>query len=77
MPQFADIADLPEDRRIELIGHRAVDHNETVGFIVEDNKKADRYIDKLKAKHPNIRLIYRGPGPVPDTILVKVGPALN
>ena len=50
MTKFADVGGpdgLPEDKRIDLIGHRVVDHHEQVGFIVEDDEKADRYVAKL------------------------------
>lgn len=62
MPQvkmYADIANLPEDRRIDLIGHRAIDHKKVVNFIVEDDAKANRYVQKLQAKFPTIRIIGR------------------
>ena len=72
MTKFADIANLDESKRIDLIGHRVIDHHETVGFVVEDDIKADRYITKLQKKFPNIIVDWRGPGPVSETILVRV-----
>lgn len=72
-PKFADIADLEEDRRIDVIGHRAIDHRETVAFVTDDDPgKADRYIRKLKAKFPLIEEIERGKGPVKGTVYIKV-----
>jgi predicted DNA repair protein MutK len=71
-PAFADIAGLPEDDRIDIIGHNAVTHKKVVGFIVEDDAKADRYLQKLTAKFPGIQVIYRGSWR--NTVLVKVGP---
>jgi hypothetical protein len=50
----------------------------TVGFITDDDPgKAERYISKLQHGFPGIRVIYKGPGPVAETVLVKVGPLLN
>lgn len=46
MKAFADLADLPEDDRIRVIGETA-EHGERVGFFVDDDAKADRYIKKL------------------------------
>lgn len=75
MSKYVDIADLDEDKRIGFIGHRAMDHKETVGFIVDSEPgKADRYIKKLKERFPGIEILDRGPGPVQDTTFVKVGP---
>lgn len=71
MEAFADLADLPEDDRIRAIA-RTAEHGHVVGFVVEDDAKADRYILKLAA-FP-VRIIGRGPGPVKNSILVRVGP---
>lgn len=71
-PKFVDLGDLEENKRIEMIGHRAMAHNEKVAFIVEDDAKATRYMAKLKAKFPLIKELWRGPGPVEGTVTVKV-----
>lgn len=73
MKAFADLADLPEDERITIIGRVAEGGNIT-GIVVEDDVKADRYISKLTARH-RIRVIDRHPGPVAGTVLVHIGPA--
>lgn len=79
MTKYADIADFDEDKRIDIIGHRAIDHLEKVAFIVESDvpDKAERYIRKLKEKFPTIRIIERGKGPIANTEYVKVGPPEN
>lgn len=79
---FVDLHQLSEATRISLIGHRAIDHNETVGFIVDSEgadgqAKADRYIKALQDAFPTIRVVHRGPGPTLHTVLVKVGPPLQ
>jgi hypothetical protein len=70
---FADLANLPEDDRIAIIGTYAAE-GRIIGFIVEDDEKADRYLTKLVARH-RVRLVGRSPGPVAGSILVRIGPA--
>jgi hypothetical protein len=49
-----------------------------VGFVTDsDHGKADRYIAKLTERFPGIRILWRGNGSVPNTVLVKVGPPLD
>lgn len=84
MPVFADIADFEEDDRIEMIGkavmnapRSSADKPILVAFVVEDDAKADRYIEKLQKRFPGIRVIDRFPGPVPDTVSVRIGGPLR
>ena len=70
MTLFADMADLPEDDRISVIGATAAS-GKIVGFIVETDSKADRYIRKLLRGWPSVRVMDRGPGPVAGTIIVR------
>ncbi len=68
--QYADLADLPEDERIRLIAEQAA--TKIVGFFVDDDAKADRYIHKLGTK---VRVIERTRDVlVKGTVFVKVGP---
>jgi hypothetical protein len=77
-PPFVDLHSLDEDDRIDMIGHRAIDHKDVVGFVVDDDgEKADRYIAKLMAKFPQIRVIARGKGPTEGAYFVKVGPPVE
>ncbi len=71
MRAYADLADLLEDERIAIIAATAA-AGEIVGIVVDDDAKATRYIDKLKA-YP-VRFIDRQPGPVKNTVLVRIGP---
>ncbi len=72
MTAFADLADMPEDDRIAIIA-RVAAAGKIVGFIVDDDTKADRYIQKLAA-FP-VRIIDRAPSAlVKGTVLVRVGP---
>jgi hypothetical protein len=70
MKAFADIADLPEDERIRIIAETAA--HSIVGFFVDDDAKADRYIKKLGDR---VRVIERKSDVlVNGTVFVKVGP---
>lgn len=73
-PKYANLGELTEDKRIELIGHRVVDHHEQVAFIVEDDAKADRYVAKLLEQFLGLIVKHRGPGPK-GTIAVVLIPA--
>lgn len=77
MPPFIDLASLSEDERIEMIGHRAVDHREIVGFMVDiengSHAKGDRYIEKLKRIFPSIKVMFRGDGPVAEVETIQIG----
>lgn len=71
---FADLADLPEDERIAIIGKTAAS-GQIVGFFVDDDAKADRYVRKLLAGH-KVRIVERAANVlVKGTVFVKVGPA--
>jgi hypothetical protein len=76
-PFYLDIADHEEDQRITIIGHAATCEKKIVAFIVEDDVKANRYLDKLKKKYPGIKVLERGNGPVIGTVFVKVGPNMS
>jgi hypothetical protein len=74
-PIYADIADFDEDKRIETIGRAVMTFGKTVAFITEKEEgTADRYIRKLEERFPGIVVIARGPGPIAQTVFVKVGP---
>lgn len=73
MKGFADLADLPEDRRIAIIGRTAAAGKDIV-FVVDDDVTADRYITKLLAAY-RVRVITRGPGPVTAAVFVRIGQA--
>lgn len=71
---YADLYELSEDERIGVIGTHA--EAAPIGFFVEDDDKADRYVRKLVERF-NVREISRGPfSPNGGTgmLVVKVGP---
>lgn len=70
MKAYADLADLPEDERIAIIAETA--QTQIVGFFVDDDAKADRYIRKLGDR---VRVLERKPNVlVNGTVFVRVGP---
>jgi hypothetical protein len=70
MKAFADLADLPEDERIRIIAETA--QTQVVGFFVDDDAKADRYIQKLGGR---VRVIERKANVlVKGTVFIRVGP---
>jgi len=72
MKGFADLADLPEDERIGIIGEAAMGGS-LIGVVVDDDAKADRYIRKLTERF-KVRIVDRSTGPVKGSVLVRVGP---
>lgn len=74
---YADVANLPEDKHIELIG-KQVNAGDVVGFFVDTEgkdgmAKADRYIAKLLSWVPDLEVLHKDLfQPVPNTVLVKV-----
>lgn len=73
-PGFSDIADLPENKRIELIGAHANVPGKIIAFIVEDDAKADRYVKKIRNRYPNVIELDRHPNvPIDGVITVRVG----
>lgn len=77
-PAFADLADLPEDQRIRIIGELVVKNGKCVAFIVEDRHKAKRYIKKLTAMFPGVVIADILDGPVRGMhVTVKCYPASN
>ena len=72
MGKYMDVADLDEDRRIDIIGEHAMKKLE-VAFCVDDEPgKADRYIKKLLTKFPELKLKNRFKGPTDgvETVIV-------
>ncbi len=75
MSQYRDVADLPEDVRIDLIGKTAMQQRKTVAFLTDaEPGKADRYISKLLERFPGIEVLSRSDGPIPDVVYVTVAP---
>lgn len=74
MKGYSDLADLPEDERIQIIGESAMAGNIIGIAIDDDDRKVRRYLKKLLKRFPGIRHIDTKPGIVPGTVIVRVGP---
>lgn len=75
MPPYVDLASLPEDTRISLIGSTA-ESGGLVAFVVESEEKADRYVKKL-TKRFRVKEVERFAGPTETAITVKIGPRIQ
>ncbi len=72
---YADLGDLEEDKRIDLIGRYVMNKLKTAAVVVDDIPgKSDRYISKLRKRFPGIEIVEQGQGPVAKTWVIKVGP---
>lgn len=73
MAGFADLADLPEDDRIRIIGETVERTGGLIGFVVDDDggAKAARYIKKLTERY-RVRVVDQLPGPVKGATLIRV-----
>lgn len=74
MTEFADLYELAEDTRIEVIG-RALMTGRSVGVCLEKDEpaKIERYIRKVTERYPGIVVLERFAGPTPLVITVKFG----
>lgn len=72
---YEDVAHLTEDSRIQAIGRKAMEDGLVVGFIVETNEKADRYMAKLNTKFPGI--VEEKRFPVAGALCVRVKSSLS
>ncbi len=70
MTAFKDIADSGEESRIDQIAAE-IEKGLVVGFVVDNDENADRYIRKLQLKVKLLEIDHRGPGPVENTVLVR------
>jgi len=58
MKGYTDLADLPEDERIRLIGECVMNTKQTIGFFVDHEEgKAERYVKKLQEQFPGIKVL--------------------
>jgi hypothetical protein len=76
MKGFADLADLPEDDRIRVIGEYVERQGPGIvtGVVVDHDAggyKARRYCVKLTERY-KVRIIDMGPGPVARSTLIRV-----
>lgn len=73
--KYADLADLPEDERIEIIGRQVMGERKTGGIVVDNEpEKVARYQQKLRDRFPGIIINDPVAGPVPNTVTIRVEP---
>lgn len=71
---YTDLHNLPEDKRIEIIGKIVSEQKKTIGVALEDDKKKiDRYITKMLTRYPGLVIVSKTPL-LPGVVLVRVGP---
>ena len=69
---YVDLVDLPENDRIDVIAAK-VKEGLTIAVITDsDPGKMDRYVAKLQAKCPGLKVVWRGDGPVKNMVTIKV-----
>lgn len=73
MTAYADIANRDEDSRIDIIGRTAMT-GKIVAFVTDDEPgKVERYIEKLKNKFPDVKVIEQVKGLIAGTVSVRIG----
>lgn len=72
---YADLHNLPEDDRIEVIGKCVMENRQVVAFFVDNIPgKAERYIRKLIDKFPGIVIMDRIKEATAGAEMIKIGP---
>lgn len=74
MRGFADLADLPEDDRIRIMGEYVMAGNRVAVALEDDADKIACYIEKMTSRFPGLRHTDTVPGLVADTVLVSFQP---
>lgn len=76
-PVFTDLADLPEDERITIIGQMIMSRDPGVLVAVcvdsdlDNYDKADRYVKKLTERFPQVEYVDRFLGPVRNVTTLR------
>lgn len=72
---YADLGDLPENKRIQVVAQFVAERGQTVALALEnDAKKIERYIRKLHDARPGLLEIEKLPGLIADTVTLKIKP---
>lgn len=79
---YVDLADLPEDDRITVIGNAVMEKGLQAAIPVDEEgpdgyEKADRYVKKLLERFPLIEFVQKSKGPVPKTVMFIVRKKAN
>ena len=74
-PAYADLASMPEDERLDLMGRFVTETGKTVSIITDDEPgKPERYIKKILKRFPHLRIVERFKGPIPGVVTLNLGP---
>jgi hypothetical protein len=73
---FKDMKHMDEDDRIKMIAQMLSERpTDVIGLMVETSMdclgKGDRYIEKIRALVPDVKVLGRYPGPAPETEVIK------
>jgi ribosome assembly protein YihI (activator of Der GTPase) len=72
LPPYRDLADLPENKRIDAICAR-LRTGEIVGVVIDDEQpKVDRYLKKIRNRMSGQIEVEESPGPVPESRVLKI-----
>lgn len=72
---YADLADLPEDQRIQVIGEFILRTGKTTVVCTDDLPgKPERYVRKILNKFPTLSIGKTFKGPTPGCVAIQVGP---
>lgn len=75
MEGYADLADMPEDQRIDVIGNMILRTGKTAAVCTDDEPgKPERYIRKILNKFPTLSIGKTVKGPTPGCVFIQVGP---
>lgn len=72
MKGYADLADLPEDERIQIAADTAKAGHIVAVCVDDEDEKVARYIRKLIAL--GVRVIDHTKGPVKNVVTIRIGP---
>jgi hypothetical protein len=74
---YADLAALPEDQRIRIIGDTVMKTRKTSAVVTDDEPgKAERYAQKLRDWFPGIVVSAALPGPTRGAVTMRVSPPM-
>lgn len=71
---YADLADMPEDERIGIIGNAVMDRpGETIAVVTDsDPGKLERYVNKIVTRFPGIEVVDTMYGPAAEMVTVRL-----
>lgn len=71
---YADLASMPEDERIGVIGNVVMERPGEIIAVVTDSDpgKLERYVNKIVTRFPGIEVVDTLDGPVAETVTVRL-----